>query len=63
MWLAGLAILACLAVAGLAVLQPWRSRIPLPESLTATSVVILNGEGDMMAEREADAPRRGCWKR
>ena len=30
---------------------------PLPESLTATSLVILNGEGDMMAEREADAPR------
>ena len=57
MWLTGLAILACLAVAGLAVLQPWRSRIPLPESLTATSVVILNGEGNMMAEREADAPR------
>ena len=57
LWLAGSAVLACLAVVCLAVLRPWQPRVALPESLTATSVVILDGEGNLLAEREADTPR------
>ncbi|WP_297209089.1 D-alanyl-D-alanine carboxypeptidase family protein [uncultured Flavonifractor sp.] len=48
----------CLALAAaLALWRPWRRTVALPEELTATSVLVLDGAGGVLAQREADLPR------
>lgn len=54
------ATLVCLCAAlalALAVIRPWQRRIRPPEDLTATSLLVLDGNGGVMAQVEADTPR------
>lgn len=44
-------------LAALMVLRPWGRRVALPDSLTANSVVILDGRGNTLAELDGDTPR------
>lgn len=37
--------------------KPWRRTVALPEELTATSVLVLDGSGRVLAQREAEQPR------
>lgn len=55
----GAAVVCCLCVAAvlLAALKPWQKRIELPSELTATSLLVLDETGGVMAQREADTPR------
>lgn len=57
---AAVVILVCLCVAAVVVvgiLRPWQRRIPLPDTLTATSLLVLDEMGGVLAEKEADTPR------
>lgn len=57
-WAAAAAVVVCLAlIAVLLAAKPWQRRIALPEQLTATSVLVLDGEGGVMAQLEPDTPR------
>lgn len=50
----------CAALAAAVLLawaQPWRRTVALPEELTATSVLVLDGSGRVLAQREAEQPR------
>lgn len=54
------AVLVCLCAAlalTLAVTRPWQRRLRLPEDLTATSLLVLDGNGGVMAQVDADTPR------
>ena len=54
------AVLVCLCAAlalTLAVTRPWQRRLQLPEDLTATSLLVLDGDGGVMAQVDADTPR------
>ena len=54
-WLIPAAVLAVTLV--LVFLRPWERRVALPDSLTANSVVILDGKGNTLAELDSDTPR------
>ena len=55
--LAAVLVCLCLAAAALAAVKPWQRRIQPPEDLTATSLLVLDGKGGVMAQVEADTPR------
>lgn len=56
--LAAAAVLClCIAAVLLSVVRPWQRRIQLPESLTARSLLVLDRNGSVMAQLEADTPR------
>ncbi|WP_433443000.1 D-alanyl-D-alanine carboxypeptidase family protein [Pseudoflavonifractor sp.] len=54
---AALLVCLCAAAAVLAAVRPWQRHIQLPETLTATSVLVLDEHGGTMAELDADVPR------
>ena len=54
-WLITAAVLA--VILALILLRPWARRVALPDSLTANSVVILDGGGRTLAELDSDTPR------
>ena len=54
-WLIPAAVLAVTLV--LVFLRPWERRVALPDSLTANSLVILDGRGNTLAELDSDTPR------
>ena len=54
-WLIPAAVLAVTLV--LVFLRPWERRVALPDSLTANSLVILDGKGNTLAELDSDTPR------
>ncbi|HJC00333.1 MAG TPA: D-alanyl-D-alanine carboxypeptidase [Candidatus Flavonifractor merdavium] len=54
------AVLVCLCAAlalALVLIRPWQRRLQPPEDLTATSLLVLDGSGGVMAQVEADTPR------
>lgn len=57
-WIAAAVVIClCAAAALMVILKPWQKHIQLPEDLTANSLLILDGNGGVMAQLEADTPR------